>query len=169
MNKMMLSSVSLLLVIIGGTICVQNRQVLAAIPDIENPNIQRETPPAALPDNSRLPQSNLIDRAQILSSRTLPDSAKNLSLQLTTWGSYATSREVSVELPAISQARQVWVLKDEYAEYVHPRIGTMRNAQVTTIFDAETGSFLGSSTVGTPLDRGRSALVATPVVPLPTK
>lgn len=169
MNKAVSSSLSLLFIIIGSTVCIQNRQALAAIPDFMNPNVIRETPPATLPDNSRLPQSSLIDQTRILSSRTLPTSAKNLSLQLTTWSSYATSQAASVELPAISQARQVWILKDEYVEYAHPRIGTMRNAQVTTIFDAETGALLGSSTVGTPLDLGRSSHVATPVVPLTTK
>jgi hypothetical protein len=43
-------------------------------------------------------------------------------------------------------------LKDEYAEYEHYRFGLMRNAQVTSVFDAETGESLGYQIVGTPLE-----------------
>ena len=99
-----------------------------------------------------MPLSSLVDRTQILSVRTLPASAQNLSLQLTNWGSYAASSNAGVNLPAISEARQVWVLKDQYTEYSHRRLGLMRNAQVTTVFDAETGQYLGMNVVGTPLE-----------------
>lgn len=151
MKKIMFGSVSLLFIIIGSIISVQTRQVSAAVPDITNPNIVREAPPVALPDNSQVPQSRLMSRDAILSRRVLPTSARNVSLELTTMGRYFASPEGGGgDLQAVSQGRQVWVLKDQYPEYEHLRLGLMRNAVVTSILDAETGQTIGNTVVGTP-------------------
>ena len=170
MHKILLGSATLTVVVMGGLVCVQNRQAIAqpaiakvaSTPDITNPNDYRGALPLRLPDNSQLPESDLISRAQILSSRDLPESAKHLSLELTTWGSHAA--EVG-DSPEIAEGRQIWVLKDEYAEYEHYRFGAMKNAQTTTVFDAETGELLSSNVVGIPLNPGRSSFPARLVVP----
>lgn len=153
MRKMTFVAVSLLPLIISGTAYAQNCQANASAldsTDLVDPNFYQETPPPTKPDNHELPLSSLISREDILSSRVLPDSARNLSLQLTTYGDYASS-EGGVS-PDIALGRQVWVLKDEYPAYEHYRFGKMENAQVTTAFDAETGEMLGTGFVGTPLE-----------------
>jgi hypothetical protein len=153
MNKIMAVSASLLCVVMGGLICVENQAAIAAPPDIENPNIMRAAPPVALPDNSQTPQARLMNRDAILSRRVLPASARNVSLELTTMGRYLASPEGGGgDLQAVSQGRQVWVLKDQYAEYEHIRLGLLRDAVVTNIIDAETGNAIGTSiSSGTPI------------------
>jgi hypothetical protein len=150
MNKLMVGSASLLCVVMGGMICVQNQAAIAGVPDIQNPNIVREAPPVAFPDNSQLPQSRLMSRDEILSRRVLPTSARNVSLELTTMGRYFASPEGGGgDLQAVSPGRQVWVLKDQYPEYQHLRLGLVRDAVVIDIIDAETGETIGMSIVGT--------------------
>lgn len=167
MNKVMVGSASLLAIVMGSMICVQNRPAIASTPDIENPYIIRETPPPIFSGNSQLPQSSRISREQILSNRVSPDPAMNLSLELTTYGSYAASpKGGGVDFPAVSPARQVWVVKEEYAEYEHLRLGLMRNAKITSVIDAETGESLGYQIVGTPLENvGHPSLDGVLVVP----
>jgi hypothetical protein len=131
---------------------LQNHQAVAAISDLVNPDIYKETPAPVMKDNSRLLESSLMSREKILSSRILPASAKNLSIQLTDWGSYSKT-EVNVDLPSVAVGRRIWVLKDEYFEYNHYRLGKMKNTQVTTAFDAETGQIINTKVVGTPLER----------------
>ena len=170
MKKVVFGSVSFLFIIAGIIISVQNRQAIAAaVPDIQNPDIVRAAPPVALPDNSQVPQSRLMNRDAILSRRVLPDSARNMSLELTTFGRYLASPEGGGgDLQAVSQGRQVWVLKDQYSEYEHLRLGTLRDVVVTSIIDAETGNVIGTVTAGQvngPM--GRNRLTPTPSRGLP--
>lgn len=164
MKKIMFGSVSLLFVAIGSIISIQTRQVIAAIPDIQNPNIVRAAPPVALPDNSQVPQASLMNRDAIFSRRVLPDSARNVSLELTTFGRYLASPEGGGgDLQAVSQGRQVWVLKDRYAEYEHIRLGSMQDAEVTSIIDAETGNTIGTSISGRSIGPvGPNSFIVTP-------
>jgi hypothetical protein len=152
MNRIMFALSCLLPLAIAGLIYTQNRQAVAALPDVVNPNIYKDTPAPVMGENSGLPESSLMSREKILSSRILPVSARNLSIGLTNWGNYAKT-EANVELPAVSPGRQVWILRDEYFEYNHYRLGKMRNTQVTSAFDAETGQILNVKIVGTPLEK----------------
>lgn len=166
MKQILFSSACSVSVVIGSLFFVQNRQAIATTPATKNPDTAKEFLPVVFPDNSQSPPSQFVSREQILSTRVLPDTAKNLSLQLMPWGRYATSSEIGIESPDISQARQVWVLVDQYAEYYHPRLGLMQDAKTTSVFDAETGEFISSNIVGVPTEIvGPSRLPATLVVP----
>ncbi|MBE0447495.1 MAG: hypothetical protein IBX64_05265 [Actinobacteria bacterium] len=73
----------------------------------------------------------------------LPEGVKRLEEKLLTWSEYQKSVNDKSKDREIADDREVWIVKTYYPQYNHVRFGTINDAIITRIYDAETGKYLG--------------------------
>lgn len=89
----------------------------------------------------------IVPEEKILEAVNLPPEQK--AAYLTTWGDYE-GEGASGTSPLVSPDRLVWVLKAQAPEYVHDRLGFLKDAVVTLVFDAYTGELLSEKVIAVP-------------------
>ncbi|THF73049.1 hypothetical protein [Cohnella fermenti] len=127
-----------------------------------DPSLYKEDPAPEFVGNTDLPQSALITKDNILSVFTDDSKLKSANdskstedskaAELTTWGEFEKAKGDGSH-SQISADRQVWVLKGSFSEYQDIRLGLVKNAQVTLVFDAETGVKLYKQIASDQLER----------------
>lgn len=114
-----------------------------------DPNRYVENPAPVFTDNSHLPEVALLGKEKIQAALEIPAGAKLQGLDRMTWGAYAAAQGNGTA-HNIAPGRQVWVMKATFPTYEHPRLGQVDNAEVTLVYDAETGQLLNKKIVGIP-------------------
>lgn len=113
-----------------------------------DPKAYVENPAPVFPDNVPLASSRIIPKEKILETIKVPPEGQ-VSVELTAWGAYERA-EKSGTSHLVGPDRQVWVLKAKMPEFNDFRLGLIRDAEVTFVFDAETGQLLNQKIVGIP-------------------
>ncbi|MBB6695316.1 hypothetical protein H7B90_28360, partial [Cohnella xylanilytica] len=141
-----------------------SEQAKSAIPRPNgiDPSLYKENPAPVFAGNIDVPQSALITKDKILSVFTddsklkSADASKSAndskSAELTTWGEFEKAKGDGSH-SQVAADRQVWVLKGSFSEYQDIRLGLVKNAQVTFVFDAETGARLFKQIISDQLER----------------
>lgn len=123
---------------IGGRISAQQPELVSG--DANNlPNLP--IPEPRLKDNSNLPDSKLLPIDKLKGVSKLPVGTKLIKLEKKTFGQFEKEKGES-RFYDVSPSRQVYEEVTSYPELEHPRLGLVKNATVTIIFDAETGEAL---------------------------
>jgi hypothetical protein len=152
MNKKIFVAIVLAVILSGGIAHVMYGQSSPLLPRPLGRNASRyiDNPRPIFPDNSNVPEATLITRQEILSSLHLPEKVHLTQLNLMTWTEFNEQDGDGGVSPQISGGRQVWVLQAALPEYNHYRFGVMRDAELTFVFDAQTGDLLTRKVTGIP-------------------
>jgi hypothetical protein len=107
-------------------------------------------PPPALVANNQLPTSALLSQATIEASSKVPTGGRRIATQLLQWGAYIKQEQgAKVTSYYVAPGRMVWLLKEAYPRYAY-RHGSMTDATVTRVYDAQTGRLLHLQVRGKP-------------------
>ncbi|MBT9258822.1 MAG: hypothetical protein KM310_03550 [Clostridiales bacterium] len=106
-----------------------------------------EEPVALAEEASFDGHGGILPKEKILEAVNLPPEQKEA--YLTTWRDYE-GEGASGTSPLESPDRLVWVLKAKAPEYHHHRLGVLKDAVVTLVFDAYTGELLTEKVTGVP-------------------
>ena len=106
-----------------------------------------KNPEAKLEGNKDIALSEVCDINKVIDFEKIKKEKGVLKeKKLMTYGEYLnTSSLDKLELTAISEDRQLWVVKTEYADgYEHPKLGYLEDVTMTELYDSETGEYLGN-------------------------
>ncbi|KWW97339.1 hypothetical protein TR75_09305 [Hydrogenibacillus schlegelii] len=117
-------------------------------PQSVDPKADVENPAPVFPDNAPLASSGIIPKEKIIETIKGPPEGQ-VSAELTTWRAYERAEKTGTS-HFVGPDRQVWVLKAKMPEFNDFRLGLIRDAEVTFVFDAETGQLLNQKIVGFP-------------------
>jgi hypothetical protein len=142
------------LLIVGGTAAMGKHLFLdIARPLGTDPKMYNENPDPVYNGNSnqltKSSESSLLSKDDILAANEFPEGSKVTRLELVTWGEEEKQQQ-EARYSIVALERLVWVLEAEIPEYEHARFGTIRDAKVHYVYDAETGDVLNSGFTGTP-------------------
>ncbi len=154
MLKRLLVATSLMLAIIAGGIAVfaisndsnKDEKSDITITDNANSRVLNKNPEAKFKDNSYLETSQSYDINKKIDSKKIKEKKGTLKLKkLMTYEDYQKLvKKQGQELTAISKNRKVWIVQTEYTQgYEHPKLGLLKNATITALYDAESGEYLG--------------------------
>lgn len=151
---LLLCSSIVVIVLVGVSTTVMSQQQKRGLvyqegdtPDKKPPELN---PEFVFKANKGTPKSKLVDiGAKVLKDKDAlaKEDAMIQKLEVTTHGEYSASIGVSASNNTqLSPERLIWVVQIHYPQgYEHPRVGVVENAQVTKIYDAETGEYLSQS------------------------
>lgn len=116
-----------------------------------DPKLYNENPDPLYKGNSELlleGGDHLLTKEEILAANEFPEESIT-RVELITWGEYEKQNQEG-RYAIVDVDRLVWVLEAEVPKYEHYRFGTIHNAKVHVVYDAETGEGLNSGFTGTP-------------------
>lgn len=108
-------------------------------PEILFPANRDSNPQNLVAINQHLDYQHLIEENAIVNEASLM-----------TFKEYCARLSWSDEYPQLRMDpdRLVWMVEIYYPQFFHPRLGTMKDVTVVSLYDAETGTFFGSSYKG---------------------
>lgn len=121
-------------------------------PLVVDPQMYNEDPEPLYQANNHLFQINsdaFLNKEDILAAVEFPEGSKVTKLELTTWGE-RKEQKGEARYAVVATERLVWVMEAEVPKYEHARFGTIHNAKVHYVYDAETGDVLNTGFIGTP-------------------
>jgi hypothetical protein len=120
-----------------------------------DPKLYNENPDPFYKGNSELflggssLDAHLVTKEEILTAHEFPEGSTITWLELVTWGE-EEKRKQEGRYAIVDMDRLVWVLEADVPNYEHYRFGTIQNAKVHFVYDAETGEGLNSGFTGKP-------------------
>jgi hypothetical protein len=120
---------------------------------VTHPNVGHsfnENPAALYKDNHGMDISKFITKEQAVKRVVIPGNATTKSAKLEKWADHLVEDKIDKEVVnnQIESGRQVWVVKTSFPDGIDTKAGFYKNATLTSVFDAQTGTLLESAVTG---------------------
>lgn len=113
-------------------------------------HLTNENPVPLYKDNHQMDHSKFMTKDQATKKVNTPEKAVTKSAKLEKWADHVREDKIGKEAmnDQIASDREVWVIKTSLPNGIDTKAGFYKNATLTSVFDAETGTLLESAVTG---------------------